>query len=130
MARANTINKPRGGKAIQSRSAVGYVRRSTERQEQSIPDQQRAIERYAEEHGLQLLRFDIDDAIAIKDFFEEEIPMKLNDLWANGWFNTRDGRQFVAVEGVAELALRHAIDPFHLLFFTKLLGVFRYLTAP
>ncbi len=64
MARATTINKPRGGKATQSRSAVGYVRRSTDRQEQSIPDQQRAIERYTEEHGLHLLRFYIDDAVS------------------------------------------------------------------
>jgi DNA invertase Pin-like site-specific DNA recombinase len=65
MARATTVNKPRGGKAIgRSQCAVGYARRSTDRQEQSIPDQQRAIETYAEEHGLRLLRFYIDDAIS------------------------------------------------------------------
>jgi len=65
MARATTINKPRGGKSIgRSLCAVGYARRSTDRQEQSIPDQQRAIETYAEEHGLRLLRFYIDDAIS------------------------------------------------------------------
>ena len=35
---------PRGtGKA-----AVGYLRRSTDRQEQSIPDQKKAAERYAQ----------------------------------------------------------------------------------
>src|SRR5690606_40228545 len=38
------------------RLAVGYARRSTDRQEQSILDQKRAIERYAEEQGLKLLR--------------------------------------------------------------------------
>jgi DNA invertase Pin-like site-specific DNA recombinase len=43
---------------------VGYVRRSTDRQEQSIPDQQRAIERYCSERGLRLLRWYIDDAIS------------------------------------------------------------------
>ena len=44
--------------------AVGYLRRSTDRQEQSIPDQQRAVEDYCVAHGLSLLRFYIDDAIS------------------------------------------------------------------
>ena len=44
--------------------AVGYLRRSTDRQEQSIPDQRKAIERYAAEHGLELARFFVDDAIS------------------------------------------------------------------
>ncbi len=44
--------------------AVGYARRSTDRQEQSIPDQKRAIERYVEEHGITLLRIYVDDAIS------------------------------------------------------------------
>ena len=66
MARAHTVNAPRGGKATTRRAlrAVGYVRRSTDRQEQSIPDQKRAIERHAAEHGLKLLRFYTDDAIS------------------------------------------------------------------
>ena len=66
MARAHTVNAPRGGKATTRRAlrAVGYVRRSTDRQEQSIPDQKRAIERHAAEHGLRLLRFYADDAIS------------------------------------------------------------------
>lgn len=45
-------------------TAVGYVRRSTDRQEQSIPDQQRAIERYASEKSLSVSRFYVDDAIS------------------------------------------------------------------
>jgi DNA invertase Pin-like site-specific DNA recombinase len=45
-------------------SAVGYLRRSTDRQEQSIPDQQRAVERYCAEHGLTLQRCYVDDAIS------------------------------------------------------------------
>src|SRR5262245_56712990 len=45
-------------------AAVGYVRQSTDRQEQSIPDQKRAIEDYAQVHGLRMLRFYTDDAIS------------------------------------------------------------------
>jgi DNA invertase Pin-like site-specific DNA recombinase len=44
--------------------AVGYLRRSTDRQEQSIPDQQRAIEGYCAEMGLRLQRCFVDDAIS------------------------------------------------------------------
>ncbi|UCE61610.1 MAG: recombinase family protein [Phycisphaerales bacterium] len=44
--------------------AVGYVRRSTDRQEQSIPDQKKAIEAYASEQGLRLGKFYVDDAIS------------------------------------------------------------------
>ena len=44
--------------------AVGYLRRSTDRQEQSIPDQRKAIERYAAEQDLELARFFVDDAIS------------------------------------------------------------------
>jgi len=40
------------------------VRRSTDRQEQSIPDQKKAIEKYAREHEVALLRFYEDDAIS------------------------------------------------------------------
>jgi DNA invertase Pin-like site-specific DNA recombinase len=43
---------------------VGYLRRSTDRQEQSIPDQRAAVERYADEHGLALVRCYVDDAIS------------------------------------------------------------------
>ena len=44
--------------------AVGYLRRSTDRQDQSIPDQKRAVEAYATEHGFRLARFYVDDAIS------------------------------------------------------------------
>ena len=44
-------------------AAVGYLRRSTEQQEQSIPGQRSAIDRYATEHGIQVIRYYIDDAI-------------------------------------------------------------------
>lgn len=45
-------------------TAVGYLRRSTDRQEQSIPDQKKAIEAYAVENGLRIARLYIDDAIS------------------------------------------------------------------
>jgi DNA invertase Pin-like site-specific DNA recombinase len=48
----------------QGNRAVGYVRRSTDRQEQSIDDQKKALEAYAVENGLSLAKFYIDDAIS------------------------------------------------------------------
>jgi DNA invertase Pin-like site-specific DNA recombinase len=57
----------RRGRVIRSRSesvAVGYLRRSTDRQEQSIPDQKRAVEAYCAQHGFRLLRCYVDDAIS------------------------------------------------------------------
>ena len=47
-----------------SKVAVGYLRRSTDRQEQSIPDQKKSIERYADENGFELAKFFVDDAIS------------------------------------------------------------------
>ena len=46
------------------RPAVGYLRRSTDRQEQSLADQEAAINRYAEANGLDILRLYTDDAIS------------------------------------------------------------------
>jgi hypothetical protein len=45
-------------------TAVGYVRRSTDRQEQSINDQKNILVKYAEEQGIRLNKFYIDDAIS------------------------------------------------------------------
>ena len=47
----------------QKNRAVGYVRRSTDRQEQSIGDQKKALEAYAAEHGLRLVKFYIDGVV-------------------------------------------------------------------
>ncbi len=44
--------------------AVGYLRRSTDRQERSIPDQKKAIEAYACEQGMRIVHFYVDDAIS------------------------------------------------------------------
>ena len=43
---------------------VGYIRRSTDKQEQSIEDQKNAISAYIAENGLRFLKFYIDDAIS------------------------------------------------------------------
>jgi len=45
-------------------TAVGYVRRSTDKQKQSIGDQKKAIESYVQERSLKLLKFYVDDAIS------------------------------------------------------------------
>jgi DNA invertase Pin-like site-specific DNA recombinase len=54
----------RANNASRERCAVGYLRRSTDRQEQSIPDQQKAVEAFAREQNLHILRFYVDDAIS------------------------------------------------------------------
>ena len=59
-----TVQSARGIRAPAACRAVGYVRRSTDRQEQSIPDQKKALKAYAVEHGLRLGKFYIDDAIS------------------------------------------------------------------
>ncbi len=54
----------RAGPLSASLLAVGYLRRSTDRQEQSIPDQKRAVEHFAAERGYRIVRFYTDDAIS------------------------------------------------------------------
>jgi DNA invertase Pin-like site-specific DNA recombinase len=44
--------------------AAGYLRRSTNKQEKSLDDQRREIERYAAEHGYVIVRWYIDDGIS------------------------------------------------------------------
>jgi len=63
--RGSRVERSTGsGSADPSTCAVGYLRRSTDRQEQSIGDQRAAVERYAAEIGVALVRFYIDDAIS------------------------------------------------------------------
>ena len=47
-----------------SKPAACYLRRSTDRQEQSISDQRRAIEEYSSQHGYQLVKEYVDDAVS------------------------------------------------------------------
>jgi hypothetical protein len=54
----------RSNNTDQSNRAAGYVRRSTDRQEQSIPVQKKALELYVVEHDLRLVKFYVDDAIS------------------------------------------------------------------
>jgi len=44
--------------------AVGYLRRSTQKQEKSLEDQRAEVERYAREHGYSVLRWYQDDGIS------------------------------------------------------------------
>ncbi len=75
MPRSHAVQTPIDSRSNRSRAsapssatttavAVGYLRRSTDRQEQSIPDQKRAIERFASERGYRMIRFYTDDAIS------------------------------------------------------------------
>jgi len=54
----------RGNCSALKTGAAGYVRRSTDKQEQSIEDQKKAIQKYIDENGFRFLRFYIDDAIS------------------------------------------------------------------
>ncbi|MCZ6688077.1 MAG: recombinase family protein [Planctomycetota bacterium] len=58
---ANRRSPPNSSTATR---AVGYIRRSTDRQEQSIPDQKKAIEEYARQQGIQVVRSFVDDAVS------------------------------------------------------------------
>jgi DNA invertase Pin-like site-specific DNA recombinase len=44
--------------------AVGYLRRSTSKQEKSLDDQRREIESYANQHGYRIIRWYVDDGIS------------------------------------------------------------------
>jgi DNA invertase Pin-like site-specific DNA recombinase len=47
--------------------AVGYARCSTDRQDTSVEDQIKAVTRYAEQHGYNILRWYVDDGISGDD---------------------------------------------------------------
>jgi DNA invertase Pin-like site-specific DNA recombinase len=47
--------------------AVGYTRRSTDKQEASLQDQKKAVQRYADEHGYTIVRWYTDDGVSGDD---------------------------------------------------------------
>ena len=49
---------------LPSRRAVAYLRRSTDRQEQSLDDQRRAIDSYGATHDFEITEWYEDDAIS------------------------------------------------------------------
>jgi DNA invertase Pin-like site-specific DNA recombinase len=63
----------------QAKPAVAYCRRSTDRQEQSITDQRKAIEQYAHEQGFDVLDYYVDDAISGSTAEAREAFQKLMD---------------------------------------------------
>jgi DNA invertase Pin-like site-specific DNA recombinase len=67
MARTRVTEATSDGRSrdgARAKSAVGYCRRSTDRQEQSIPDQKKAVEEFATGEGLRVVRWYVDDAIS------------------------------------------------------------------
>ena len=63
-----------------SNVAVGYIRRSSSKQEKSLAEQRREIETYAERQGYSIIRWYEDDAISgdvievRRDFQSNEVP--------------------------------------------------------
>ena len=47
--------------------AVGYLRRSTAKQEMSLKDQRAQIEAYAAKHGYRIVKWYVDDAVSGDD---------------------------------------------------------------
>ena len=73
---------------------VGYLRRSTSKQEKSLQDQRREIERYALQNGYDILRWYEDDGIS-GDATEKRVGfLKMHGLAINGGqeFNQSPGR--------------------------------------
>ena len=58
------VKQPKRNLVTRQHHAVGYCRRSTDKQEQSILDQEAAIKAYTTEHDIRLVKFYIDDAIS------------------------------------------------------------------
>lgn len=78
--------------------AVGYLRRSTDKQEASIPDQTKAIQRYAQERHYEILRWYTDDAVSGDDTDKRHAFLRMiADATASGDFQAIlcwDGARF------------------------------------
>ncbi len=60
----NAMSQARQLEPTRGRKAAGYLRRSTDRQEQSLDDQRHAVEQYAAREGLQIVEWFVDDAVS------------------------------------------------------------------
>lgn len=54
-------------------NAIGYVRRSTNRQEESLDQQRTKLESYAQAHGWTLAKVSVDDAISGSDMDRSDL---------------------------------------------------------
>jgi len=66
--------------------AAAYYRRSTDRQEQSIDDQRKAVETYADENGFEIVREYVDDGISGALAAKRESFLKMVEDSASGDF--------------------------------------------
>ncbi len=111
---ARLCSQPASQRAARQRSAVGYLRRSTDRQEQSIPDQKRAVERFADEQGLRLVHHYLDDAISGastvgRRAFQQMIDDAQQDSCAFGSIIVYDVKRFGRVDNDEAGYYRHLL---------------------
>ena len=66
--------------------AVGYLRRSTGKQEKSLVDQRREIKRYADLHNYSIIRWYVDDAISGDATPKRDDFLRMRDDCAAGEF--------------------------------------------
>ena len=77
------MTSPPHSPALNARPAVGYVRRSTDRQEQSLRGQRAAIQSYADKNGFDIREWYEDDAISLsRSIFDPGKGEKLNIIAA------------------------------------------------
>ena len=88
-------------------NAIGYVRRSTDRQEESLAQQREQLQAYAASHGMQLVAVYEDDAISGSDFDRPGLRQLLDNATTRSdvhavltWDRNRLARPKDAVDGM------------------------------